>query len=279
MRNTLQEEKLHDRPKGDDMHSDLNPGGADFDNRIRDVCLQDFKHEDETNQQEIGVKVRNTLREDKVQDKLEGDGADKPEKAAQALQLGVQKSWFTALDLLRATLHNLGRLVRHTFMSFFERAGTDPGEPYEKTIKDYKEKYKDPDYRLDGHILARTGVEPANPYEKSIKDYKENYKDLDSYFLDHMGIVSRALIKNGRKKPRGRRSRGRRRGPRQAGAQQRRAGRHSTDHGPLQKAWASLPPPASLAPSGVVLQARAATVQGEQDAHLLRRPPERGGGH
>ena len=92
-------------------------------------------------------------------------------------------------------------------------------------------------------------------------------------------FVFRALTKSGIKKARGRRFWGRKRGPRQTGAQQRRAGKHSTDHGPLQKAWASLPPPASLAPSGVVLQTRAATVQGEQDAHLLRRPPERGGGH
>ena len=92
-------------------------------------------------------------------------------------------------------------------------------------------------------------------------------------------FVFRGLTKNGIKKARGRRFWGRKRGPRHTGAQQRRAGKHSTDHGPLQRAWASLPPPASLEHTRVDLTTRAATVQGEQGAHLLRRPPERGGGH
>ena len=92
-------------------------------------------------------------------------------------------------------------------------------------------------------------------------------------------FVFRALTKNGIKKARGRRFWGRKRGPRQAGAYQRRAGMNSTDHGPLQQVWASLPPPGFLAHTRVALQTRAATVQGEHDAHLLKRPPERGGGH
>ena len=85
-------------------------------------------------------------------------------------------------------------------------------------------------------------------------------------------FVLRGLTKKGIKKARGRRFWGRKRGARHVGAQQRRAGKHSSDHGPLQRAWAGFPPPAALV-------TRVATIQGEQHTHLLRRPPERGGGH
>ena len=92
-------------------------------------------------------------------------------------------------------------------------------------------------------------------------------------------FVFRGLTKKSIKKARGRRFWGRKRGPRHVGAQQRRAGKHSPDHGPLQRAWAGFPPPAALANTRVDLATRVATIQGEHNAFLLRRPPERGSGH
>ena len=88
----------------------------------------------------------------------------------------------------------------------------------------------------------------------------------------HTKFVFRGLTKKAIKKARGRRFWGRKRASRHGGAQARRTGMHSSDHGPLQGAWAGYPPPVALAP-------RVATVQGEHNTHLLRRPPERGGGH
>ena len=93
-------------------------------------------------------------------------------------------------------------------------------------------------------------------------------------------FVFRALSKKGIKKARGRKFWGRKRAPRRAGAHQRRTGVHSAAHGPLQRVWASHPPPVSPPHTkSAPLQTRAATVQGEHHAHLLKRPPERGGGH
>ena len=88
----------------------------------------------------------------------------------------------------------------------------------------------------------------------------------------HAKFVFRGLTKKAIKKARGRRFWGRKRGSRQGGAQARRPGMHSSDHRALQGAWAGYPPPDALAP-------RVTTVQGEAHTHLLRRPPERGGGH
>ena len=120
MRTPLREEQLQDERDGDDKdkpdesvqellfdaqswlrhpdyggktHPYLHPGGEAFDNRILDLSLQGFKHEDGTNRRGTEARnglenycpMQNTLREEKLQDKSKGDDMDKAEKAAQEL--------------------------------------------------------------------------------------------------------------------------------------------------------------------------------------------------
>ena len=91
----------------------------------------------------------------------------------------------------------------------------------------------------------------------------------------------RSLTKKGVKKTRGRKLWGRKKAPRRAGVQQRRQGGSDAVRTSLREVWPRLPPPVPPPNTDLSVDAntRAATIQGEHDAQLLGRPPERGAGH
>ena len=88
----------------------------------------------------------------------------------------------------------------------------------------------------------------------------------------------RSLTKKAVKKARGRKIWGRRKAPRRAGVQQRQPGGPDAVKTSLQAVWPRFSPPVQQPNkvSDAVSNTRAATTQGEHDAQLFGRPPERG---
>merc|ERR1711907_114966 len=109
---------------------------AEIDRMVAEA--EKFKAEDESNKAKIEAKnglenycftMRNTLQEEKLKDKFEGDDKDKIEKAVQETLDWLDKSQLAEKDGFEAKQKELEGIVNPIMMKVYQAAGGEGGMP------------------------------------------------------------------------------------------------------------------------------------------------------